>query len=87
MHIEFFLEEESAEEALEGYPAQDSFRQLRWVSTVHVLSGQTATYLENCLMLLKVYRQWITADDWRIMVLVDRDQEECFQLKATVRRK
>ena len=78
MQIEFFLEEESAEVALKIIlpkilSADVSFN-------FHVFQGKP-DLLGKLPELLKVYRRWIP-DDWRIVVLIDRDQEDCFQLKA-----
>ena len=78
MYIEFFLEEESAEEALKVILPKIFSTDVGF--NFHVFQGKP-DLLGKLPNLLKVYRQWITAD-WRIMVLVDRDQEDCFQLKA-----
>lgn len=78
MHIEFFLEEPSAEAFLQGM--------------VHRLlpAGVTSSFivfqgkhdlLTNLKPRLKGYRSWI-AEDYRIVVLVDEDREDCRQLKA-----
>ena len=78
MHIEFFLEEPSAEAFLQGM--------------VHRLlpAGVTSSFivfqgkhdlLTNLKPRLKGYRRWI-AEDYRIVVLVDEDREDCRQLKA-----
>ena len=78
MYIEFFLEEESAEEALKVILPKIISTDVGF--NFHVFQGKP-DLLGKLPNLLKVYRQWITAD-WRIVVLVDRDQEDCFQLKA-----
>ena len=78
MHIEFFLEEESAAEALKFIVSKilsnDVSREF------HPFRGKQHL-LKNLPVLLKGYKPWIP-DTWRIMVLIDKDQEDCFQLKA-----
>lgn len=78
MHIEFLLEEESAEVALKSILCKilsdDVSREF------HAFQGKP-DLLGKLPERLKAYQRWIT-DDWRIMVLIDRDQENCFQLKA-----
>ena len=78
MHIEFLLEEESAEEALKiilsKILSDDVSREF------HPFQGKQHL-LKNLPVLLKGYKPWIT-NDWRIMVLIDEDREDCFQLKA-----
>ena len=78
MHIEFFLEEESAAEALKiilsKILSDDVSREF------HPFRGKQHL-LKNLPVLLKGYKPWIP-DTWRIMVLIDKDQEDCLQLKA-----
>ena len=78
MHIEFLLEEASAEVALKSILCKilsdDVSREF------HAFQGKP-DLLGKLPERLKAYRRWIT-DDWRIMVLIDRDREDCFQLKA-----
>ena len=78
MHIEFFLEEPSAEAALEVLlPKIVSDNVSRYF---HVFRGK-AGLLKKLPSLLKAYRKWLP-DDWRIVILVDEDRENCVQLKA-----
>ena len=78
MHIEFFLEEESAAEALKLIVpkifSNDVERDFHFFQGKQDLLGKLPT-------LLKGYKPWIT-NDWRIMVLIDEDREDCFQLKT-----
>ena len=79
MHIEFFLEEESAAEALKiilsKILSDDVSREF------HPFRGKQHL-LKNLPVLLKGYKPWTEPDTWRIMVLIDKDQEDCLQLKA-----
>ena len=82
MHIEFLLEERSAEAALKAILPKIlsddvSFR-------FHVFEGKP-DLLGKLSARLKGYKRWIP-DDWRIMVLIDEDREDCFQLKATLEK-
>ncbi len=78
MHIEFLLEEESAEVALKSILCKilsdDVSREF------HAFQGQQ-DLLGKLPNLLQGYKPWIP-DNWRIMVLIDRDQKDCFHLKA-----
>ena len=76
MHIEFFLEEPSAAEALR-YILPKIFSED--VSFDFLIFEGKHYLLHNLSTLLKGY-QWIP-DDWRIMVLIDEDREDCHQLK------
>lgn len=78
MHIEFLVEESSAEAALRNIVPQ--------------ILGGSATYdihphqgkrdlLSKLPQRLRAYRKWMP-DDWRIVVLVDADDEDCKALKA-----
>ena len=81
MHIEFLLEERSAEVALEAIlpkilPDDVTFK-------FHVFEGKH-DLLNNLSARLKGY-QWIP-DDWRIIVLIDEDREDCLQLKERLEK-
>ncbi|MBU6399483.1 MAG: DUF4276 family protein [Verrucomicrobia bacterium] len=78
MHIEFFVEEESAEAFLQGLVPKvisegNSF-------FVHVFQGKR-DLLGHLPARLKGYRNWLPVD-WRIAVLVDEDRQDCKRLKA-----
>lgn len=82
MHIEFLLEERSAEAALEvilpKILSDDvSFR-------FHVFEGKQ-DLLKNLPARLRGYSQSIS-DKHRIIVLIDKDREDCFQLKARLEK-
>ena len=82
MHIEFLLEEESCAEALKLVVpriigSRESF-------ATHVFQGEVD--LLNCLpSRLRGYSKWLPAD-WRIVVLVDRDRDDCLELKEELQR-
>ena len=78
MHVVFLLEELSAEALLlellpRLLPAGTSFEQV-------VFQGKK-DLLAQLPKRLKAYKQWIPAD-WRIVVLLDEDREDCRRLKA-----
>ena len=82
MHIEFLLEEESAEDALslvlpKILPAHVTFQ-------THVFSGKAN--LKSALPdRLKGYASWMFADsmtdEYLVVILIDRDREDCHALK------
>ena len=78
MHIEFFLEEPSAEAFLQEIvhkllPAD--------VTSSFIVFQGKHDLLTNLKPRLKGYRNWIS-DDYKIVVLVDEDREDCKKLKA-----
>ena len=77
MHIEFFLEEPSAEEALKAILPKILSNNVTF--DFLVFEGKD-NLLNNLSVRLKGYR-WIP-DDWRIMVLIDEDRRDCHELKA-----
>ena len=82
MHIEFLLEEPSAEAALSAILPKVFSPDI--IYNFHVFQGKD-DLLKKLPARLKGYRHWIP-DDWRIVVLVDRDRADCFQLKARLER-
>lgn len=80
MHIEFLLEERSAEAALEIILPKILPEAVG--VNYHVFEGKQ-DLLKNLPARLKGYKPWLP-EDWRIMVLIDEDREDCFQLKATL---
>jgi hypothetical protein len=77
MHIEFIVEEPSAEEALNNIVP-------RIVGTgitfrIHAHQGKT-DLLGKLSNRLKGYRNWLP-NDWRIVVLIDVDDDNCMSLK------
>lgn len=77
MHLEFLLEEPSAEAFLAGFLPRLLPETITWQLITFQGKADLLTNLESRL---KGYRRWIP-DDFRIMVLVDEDREDCKQLK------
>lgn len=77
MHIELFLEEPSAEAFFAGFLSKLLPPETSWSGIV--FQGK-ADLLANLERRLKGYRHWMPAD-WRIVVLVDEDRQDCHQLK------
>ena len=80
MHIELMVEEPSAEAALTNLlpkilGATASFR-------IHVYQGKL-DLLGSLERRLRGYRHWLP-DDWRIVVLVDVDRDDCHHLKQRI---
>ena len=78
MHIEFFVEEPSAEAFLDGFltrwlPGTCSFR-------IHPFQGKTDLILKLPAR-LKAYRQWAPRH-YRFVVLIDEDRQNCRELKS-----
>ena len=78
MHIEFLLEERSAEVALASILPKILPDDV--ILKFHVFEGKQ-DLLKELPKRLKGYRQWIT-DDYRIMVLIDEDRQNCNELKT-----
>jgi hypothetical protein len=77
VHIEFLVEEPSVEIVLNSLVP----RIAPGVTTrIHAFQGKQ-DLLRKLPRRLKGYRRWLP-EDWRIVVLVDRDQQECEVLKA-----
>ena len=82
MHIEFFLEEPSAEFALKAIlPKIISDNISRYF---YVFRGKQ-DLLGNLFTHLKGYRHRML-DDQRIMVLIDEDRQDCLELKAVLEK-
>jgi hypothetical protein len=78
MHIEFLVEEYSAEAALKNLlpsilPEETTF-------AIRPFSGKQ-DLLSQLPKRLSGYQKWLP-EDWRIVVLVDRDRENCRTLKV-----
>jgi hypothetical protein len=80
MHIEFLVEEESAEAALQLLVPKIVGPQVSF--HVHGFQGKRRL-LNNLGARLRGYRGWLP-DDWRILILVDEDREDCRALKAQI---
>ena len=77
MHIEFLLEEPSAEAALSTILSKIFSPDVPY--HFHVFEGKH-DLLKKLPVRLKGYRHWIP-DDWRIVVLVDEDRKDCLEMK------
>ncbi|MFZ5453251.1 MAG: DUF4276 family protein [Thermodesulfobacteriota bacterium] len=78
MHFEFLVEEESAETALYNLVPKIVGPAISY--NIRVFQGKF-DLLKKLPERLRGYRHWLP-EDWLIIVLLDRDQEDCFQLKA-----
>lgn len=79
-HLEILVEEESMEAFLQAVlprllPKDRTF-------SIHTFQGKHAL-LHNLESRLRAYARWIT-DECRIIVLIDRDRENCFSLKQNL---
>jgi hypothetical protein len=82
MHIEFLLEEESCAEALKLLAPKIVGNQVSFAT--HTFQGKKD--LLDCLEArLRGYAKWLP-EDWRIVVLVDRDRDDCLKLKAKLEK-
>jgi hypothetical protein len=77
MHIEFLVEEPSAEAALKNLAPKLMGEDI--ALNIHVFQGKR-DLLKNLPKRLRGYRRWLP-DDWYIVVLIDKDQEDCAKLK------
>lgn len=77
MHFEFLVEEFSAKECLEQLLPKILAQTITY--KVHDFRGKS-DLIKKLPMRLKGYKDWIP-DDYRIIILVDRDNEDCKILK------
>lgn len=82
VHIDFLLEEPSAEAALGTILPRILSDKVSYNFRVFKGKGDLLNKLPERL---KTYRRWIP-DDWRIFVLIDEDRQNCHELKATLER-
>ncbi len=82
IHLEFLLEEPSAEAALQVLLPKIILG--RATFACHVMGGKK-TLLKELPARLRGYSRWLPPD-WRIIVLVDRDEEDCKRLKARLEK-
>ncbi|NEP00260.1 MAG: DUF4276 family protein [Symploca sp. SIO2E9] len=78
MHIEFLVEELSAEVALVNLvpkilPQEVTFK-------IHSFQGKK-NLLKKLPKRLQGYKQWLPLD-WRIVILIDEDRQDCLELKS-----
>lgn len=78
MHIEFLVEEESAEATLHILMPKLFGNVVSF--TIHVFQGKH-DLLEKLPQRLTGYSHWLP-NDWRIVVLVDEDRQDCQELKT-----
>lgn len=78
MHIELLLEEPSAEAFFADFLPKITPEGMTW--KLIPFQGK-ADLLSNLEKRLKGYAAWLP-EDWRIVVLVDEDREDCTKLKA-----
>jgi hypothetical protein len=77
-HIEFLVEEPSAEAALKEIVPKIVGNQITFQIHVHEGKRQLLASLENRL---RGYSRWLP-EDWRIVVLIDEDRQDCEALKG-----
>ena len=82
MHIEFLLEERSAEVALKAILPNILSDDVSF--TFHVFEGKH-DLLKKLPERLNGYKKWLP-DYYRIMVLIDEDREDCMELKAELEK-
>jgi hypothetical protein len=80
MHFEFLLEEESCAEALRILIPKIVGNDVSFFS--HAFQGKK-NLLDSLPARLHGYSKWLP-DDWRIIVLVDRDNDDCLALKRNL---
>lgn len=78
MHFEFLVEELSTEAALVNL--LPNILEAKHTFAIHPFQGK-ADLLSNLSARLRAYRSWIP-EDWRIVVLVDEEREDCEVLKG-----
>lgn len=76
-HFEFLVEEPSMEAFLRSWMARHLPESTRF--DVKVFQGKS-DLLGKLELRLRGYAHWLP-DDWRIVVIVDRDEDECLKLK------
>ncbi|MGB3402488.1 MAG: DUF4276 family protein [Microcoleaceae cyanobacterium] len=77
MHFEFLVEEFSAKECLEQILPKILPQKITY--TIHSFRGKS-DLIKQIPNRLKGYKNWIPKD-WKIIILVDRDDEDCQILK------
>jgi len=82
MHIEFLLEEPSCAEALKLLVPKIIGKQVSFAT--RVFQGKT-DFLNSLPARLRGYSRWLPRD-WRIVVLVDCDRDDCRVLKAKLEK-
>jgi hypothetical protein len=83
MHVEFLIEEPSSEACLQSLLPKLLPTETTWA--LHVFQGKRDLLLK-LEDRLKGYRNWIPPD-WRIVVLIDEDRQDCKSLKQLLESK
>jgi hypothetical protein len=82
MHFEFLVEELSTEAALTNLIP--NILEAEHTFAIHSFQGK-ADLLNNLAARLRAYQTWIP-EDWRIVVLIDQDKEDCLALKGQLEK-
>jgi len=82
MHVEFLVEEPSAEAALQNLLPK-IFGDVA-TFTIHPYQGKI-DLLKKLPIRLKGYSYWLL-EDWRIVILMDADDDDCLELKSRLER-
>jgi hypothetical protein len=82
MHLEVFVEEPSAEQALRNLLPR--ILPIGSTSRYHTFQGKTEL-LTKLPSRLRGYAHWLSAE-WRVVVLVDEDRQDCCVLKERLER-
>ncbi|MBI2506286.1 MAG: DUF4276 family protein [Candidatus Latescibacteria bacterium] len=82
MHLEVLVEEPSAEAALKELLPKILKSTISFHVVVH---GDKGDLLKKLPSRLQGYRAWMPSD-WRIMVLIDEDRQDCRKLKFQLER-
>lgn len=82
MNIEFLVEEPSAEAALRNLVPKIVGEDISY--NIHVFQGKQ-DLLKKLPKRLRGYHPWLP-ENWNIIVLIDKDQEECVNLKKRLEK-
>jgi hypothetical protein len=82
MHIEFLVEEPSAEVTLNNLVPKIVGPEISY--NIHVFQGKP-DMMKSLPIRLRGYRSWLP-DNWRIVVLFDEDREGCLKLKEQLEK-
>ena len=82
MHIEFLVEELSAEAALQNLVPKIIGFDVTFI--IHAYQGKP-DLIKKLPSRLAGYRHWLP-DDWRIVVLMDKERTDCIRLKNQLER-
>lgn len=79
MHVEFLVEELSLKVALDNLLPKILPDDEEITFDIHDFQGKQ-NLLDKLPKRLRGYRKWLP-DDWRIVILIDRDKQDCIALK------